>query len=104
MRIDFKFRHVEQSTELTAHITEHIDRFEKFEHQPARAEFTFTHVKDIQRVDVHLRGKNLELHAHGEADNFFTAADQAMEKIERQLAKKKNKPRTVKKHAQSKVS
>jgi len=104
MRIDFKFRHVEHSDELTAYITGHINKVEKFEHRPTRADFTFTHVKDVQRVDIHIRGKDLEIHAHGEADNFFSAADDALDKVAKQLEKKKSKPRALKKHAHSKVS
>lgn len=91
MKIDFKFRHSEPSEELTAYVSERLDRLEKFELKPARMDVTFTAEKTSHRVDIHVRGDHLELHAHSEADTFFSGVDQAIDKIARQLAKKKNR-------------
>jgi len=91
MRIDFKFRHLPQSDELTAYVTDHIGKLEKFEMKPVRAEFTFTTEKAVKRVDVHVRGQDIEMHARAEADDFFTGVDRAIAKIARQLSRKKAK-------------
>ena len=89
MRIDFKFRHLSHSDELTEYVTTRIDRLEKHEMKPTRAEFTFSHEKSEERVDIHVRGQDIEIHAHAVAENFFTAVDHALAKIGRQMERKK---------------
>ena len=91
MRIDFKFRHSPISDELTQYVSERVDKLERFEMRPVRVEFTFTSEKNVKRVDVHVRGQDIEMHAHFEGEDFFTAVDISIEKIARQLARKKAK-------------
>jgi ribosomal subunit interface protein len=91
MRIDFKFRHSPQSEELTDYVTSHIEKLEKYEMKPVRVEFTFSTEKTCKRVDVHARGQDIEFHAQAEAEDFFTAVDQALDRIARQLSRKKAK-------------
>ena len=89
MRLDFKFRHSSPSAELTEYVSERIHQLEKYEMKPARAEFTFTEEKSVRRVDIHVRGDDIEMHAHSEADNFFSGVDEVFRKIARQLSRKK---------------
>jgi putative sigma-54 modulation protein len=89
MRIDFKFRHLEHSDELTGYVSERIAKLEKFEMKPVRVEFTFSVEKSCKRVDIHVRGDHIEMHAHSEAETFFEGVDSALDKITKQLAKKK---------------
>ena len=91
MKIEFKFRHVPQSEELTAYIVERISKLNKFEMKPVRFEFTFSSEKTAQRVDIHVRGQDIEMHAHASGDNFFSASDDALDRIARQLSRKKAK-------------
>lgn len=91
MRIDFKFRHLPHSEELTAYVSDHVDKLEKYEMKPVRAEFTFSAEKNCKRVDIHIRGEDIEMHARAEAEDFFTGVDQAIQKIARQLSRKKSK-------------
>ncbi|MGE4133238.1 MAG: ribosome-associated translation inhibitor RaiA [Bdellovibrionales bacterium] len=91
MRIDFKFRHTEHSEELTDYVNQKVQQLDKYELKPVRIEFTFAKEKERVRVDIHVRGDQLELHAHAEGDNFFHEVDQALYKIARQLSKKKAK-------------
>jgi putative sigma-54 modulation protein len=91
MRIDFKFRHSPPSEELTAYVTDRVDKLERFEMRPVRVEFTFSSERDVRRVDVHVRGQDIEMHAHCESEDFFSGVDIALEKITRQLARKKAK-------------
>lgn len=93
MRIDFKFRHCEQSQELTDYVTQKVHQLEKYELKPVRLEFTFTKERGELRVDLQVRGDHLEVHAHhsGHDDNFFIGVDQTLHKVAKQLAKKKAK-------------
>ena len=89
MKIDFKFRHVPHNLELQSYATEHIAKIARFEHKPTRAEFTFSSEKSVKRVDLHLRGEHLELHATAEAEDYVHGIDLALEKMARQLARQK---------------
>jgi len=91
MRIDFKFRHSPHSEELTAYVTDRVDKLERYELRPVRVEFTFSAEKDVRRVDIHVRGQDIEYHAHSETEDFFSGVDIALEKMARQLARKKAK-------------
>ena len=91
MRVDFKFRHCDPSPELQEYAAEKVTHLEKFELKPARLEFTFTKEKADLRVDIHVRGDHLEVHAHAQEDNFFSAVDEALHKVARQLSKYKAK-------------
>lgn len=104
MRIDFKFRHLDASDELTAYVSERITRLEKYELKPARIEITFSQEKTFKRVDVHVRGDHLEMHAHSEADTFFEGVDHALDKMARQLDKKKSRVQDHKAPKNPKVS
>jgi ribosomal subunit interface protein len=59
--------------------------------KPVRVEVTFTAERSVKRVDLHVRGEDLEVHAHCEADTFFEGVDTAIDKIARQMAKKKDR-------------
>lgn len=91
MRIDFKFRHANPSEELTSYASERVAKLEKFEMKPVRVEFTFSAEKNHKRVDIHARGQDIEMHAHSEGDTFFEGVDRALEKMAKQLSKKKAK-------------
>lgn len=90
MRQDFKFRHTPHSDELTQYAAERCHKLEKFERKPVKVEFTFTAQKQTCRVDISVRGKALELHAHHESTSFFDSVDHAIDKVARQLARKKD--------------
>ena len=97
MKIEYKFRHVPHSADLERHVADHIEKIERFELKPTRVEFTFSAEKKTKRVDIHLRLEHLDLHAHGEAADFFAGIDLALEKMARQLARKKARVKAHKK-------
>lgn len=96
MRIDFKFRHAPHNEELTAYVSSHIEKLHKYEMKPVRVEFTFSTEKTSKRVDIHARGQDIEMHAQADAEDFFAAVDHAIEKMARQLARKKAKTQSHK--------
>ncbi len=96
MRIDFKFKNLSPSDDLTAYVSERIAKLEKFELKPLRMEFTFASEKVSKRVDIHVRSFDVELHAHSESEDYFSATDHALEKMARQMARKKAKVQTHK--------
>ena len=104
MQIEYKFRHIQHSQELTDYVADRITKLEKFELKPARAEFTFSSEKECKRVDLHVHSADVEMHATTEADDYFTAVDVVLEKMARQLSRKKAKLQAHKAVKPSKVS
>jgi ribosomal subunit interface protein len=90
MRLDIKFRHTPHSDELTEYVKDRCHKLEKFERKPVKIEFTFTAQKQTCSVDITVRGKALELHAHHESASFFDSVDYAIDKIARQMERKKS--------------
>lgn len=91
MKVEYKFRHLPHSQELTDYVSERVHKLDKFEMKPVRVEFTFTAEKSNQRVDIHVRGEDIEMHAHADADTFFEGVDAVLDKMSKQLARKKSK-------------
>lgn len=91
MRVECKFRHCDVSEEVSEYAIDKAHNLEKFELKPARMEFTFTKEKSELRVDVHVRGDHLEVHARAVAESFFAGVDEALHKVARQLSRKKSK-------------
>jgi ribosomal subunit interface protein len=89
MKVEFKYRHTQASEELHQYVSDRIGRLGKYEMKPVRVGFTFSTDGDSKCVDIHARSEDIEMHARCEAEDFFTAIDTALEKLGRQLAKKK---------------
>lgn len=90
MRIDFKFRNTDHSDELMDYVSERVTRLEKFERKPVRIEITFSKQKQTCRVDISIHGKGMDLHSHHESSSFFDSAEDAIDKISRQMERKKH--------------
>lgn len=97
MKIEYKFRHVPHSAELERYVATHVEKIERFELKPTHVEFTFSAEKKMKRVDIHLRLEHVDMHAHGEGDDFFHGTDLALEKMARQMARKKARVKQHKK-------
>jgi len=91
MRVEIKFRHGNSSSELTEYVSDRVNKLEKYEMKPVKVDVTFSSEGLLSCVDVHVRGEDIEMHARSEADDYFTATDIALEKVARQLARKKAK-------------
>lgn len=103
MRIDFTFRHCDNNAEVVEYVSARVGKLEKFEMKPVRLHFTFTQAKTAHRVDLHVRGEDLEMHAHSECETFFNGVDEAIDKMARQMERKKSKVQS-RKGPSSKVS
>jgi ribosomal subunit interface protein len=108
MQMNFKYRHLLPNPKLTQYATEHAEKLLKFETKSMKVDFTFSHEKSENRVDIHIRGRDLEVHAHAMSQDFFHALDEALEKAERQLGRnkerKQGRPTTTHKTPHTKAS
>ncbi len=95
MQIEYKFRHQSPSQELTHYVDDRIARLEKYEMKPFKIEVTFWTEGVASCVGIHVRAEGIEMHSQCEAESYLAAVDIALEKMSRQLARKKAK---VQKH------
>lgn len=98
MRIDFKFRNADHSSELCDLATEKVDKVVKHIPQVGEVTVAFETEGRDRCVEIHVYCFETSFVAKGRSNNFQGALDSAVHKIGRQMRKKKNK---VQNHRQS---
>lgn len=89
MKFDYTFKHLDHSDALIAYAQGRLEKLVKFELKPMHVHFNFSIVKHECQVDIIIKGADLRLKATGIGEDHYEATDSAMEKVSRQLAKKK---------------
>lgn len=91
MKVKISFKHLEHTPSLDARITEKTQKLKKFFEGNVSVQWTCS-VKDGQHIsDVKLFGNNFEYFACAKADSLYKTIDMALDKIEKQLEKRKSK-------------
>lgn len=91
MKCEFTYIKIEGSEHVEAHATQLLARVTKYTNGPLKGHFTFSQEKFNHRVVLTLTGKNIYFKAVAKAENFYAAIEDAIEKMNRQLLKKKAK-------------
>lgn len=96
MRITVTARHCEIPTELRQRAEELVAKAIKAAHRPQHAEVLFNEDHGSKVVELHLTLTRGQVRiAHGEADDFRSALDTAVQKLRSQLDKNSGHPRHV---------
>lgn len=91
MKITTSFLHLEHTPALDAKIFEASEKFEKFFHGQGTLKWS-CYVKNGQHfAEVYFHAPNFEFHAKASSDNMYHSIDLAVEKIEKQMFKMKQK-------------
>lgn len=91
MQISVTFKNVNPSDYLKSYLQKKLERFDKMLHDPGVAEVVFRTEKIRKIVDIHLTGKNYEIHASEEHDKWNAAIDLLCDKVKKQIVKNKEK-------------
>lgn len=91
MQFLVKFKGLDHSQALADHVTDRFDKLDKFEIKPVKVQVTFSHVKQICRAEVYVKGVKTVFRADASGENYNEAADKVMKKLERQMEKEKSK-------------
>lgn len=91
MRTTFRFRHLPWSDELVHHVGVRSERLERVAWRPTSLEVTIVAERHGGRVDLLARTADFTVVAHAESENFFTAIDEAIDRLFRQLSRKKGR-------------
>lgn len=91
MKITIEFQHLEHTPALDDRIREKSEKLSKFFDGDAHVKWHCYVVEQDHHAEVSLLGLGKEIHAKAQADNLYKTIDKIMEKLERQLVKKKEK-------------
>ncbi len=92
MKLSVTFRHMEPSEALKQHVEDKLTRIEKYFHEPARAEAVLSLDRYRHGIDISLKLANgTSIQASDVADDMYTAVDQVMDKLDRQVRRYKDK-------------
>ena len=91
MKCEFTYIKVEGSNNVEEHAEQLLNKVERFLSGPARCHFTFSQEKYNHKVVLTLTGKNVYFKAEGKEENFYSAIEAAVDKIQKQLQKKMSK-------------
>lgn len=91
MKFEVVFRHIEHNSRLERYAEAKLDRFEKYELKPSQIKFTLSAKQHMCQAEVSIKGPDLYFRATALGDEHQAAIDVAMDKLERQLARRKSK-------------
>src|SRR5690349_11283307 len=93
MKLNITFRHFETSEFLKTHALEQVERVSKYLEQPEPGEIhmVLSMERHLHHADVTLYGQGLVMHAHVKCDSMYAAIEMAVDKIVRQLQRRKDK-------------
>ncbi len=91
MQFQVKFKGLDHSQALADHVSERFDKLDKFEIKPVKVQVTFSHVRQICRAEVYVKGVKTIFRAEASGSNYNEACEKVMKKLERQMEKEKSK-------------
>ncbi len=88
MVVTISYRHLDPSPAIEEKIQQKVVRLKKFFHGNFNVDWTCSVDNDLHHSEVQISGDHFSFHASAERDNLYKTIDDAMDKIERQMAKK----------------
>ena len=91
MKISITGRHVNITNALNSYIKTKFQKLKKYSENIINIHTILTVEKERMKAEATLKTKNGNLFAADEKDNMYTAIDEIVEKLDRQLKKEKEK-------------
>lgn len=91
MQVNFTFKNVDSSEELKNRATEKSEKIKKYMRTPIYVNFIFYQDKLGHCVEINVSGDGHQYSANADAKDYFSAIDDAMDKVVVQLKKHKDK-------------
>jgi putative sigma-54 modulation protein len=82
---------LDPSETLKAYASEKLDRFDKYFENPAKANVVLTVEKFRHVADINISADGFVVNGHEETSDMYSAIDMALDKIEKQIIKNKQK-------------
>ncbi len=99
MQTSVTFKNLEPSDSLKDYVTNKLNRMDKLLDNPAEAQVVLSVEKIRHYTEIRLKGDRLNIVCREKASDMYSAIDLALDKLEKQLKKQKEK---IKNYRQSK--
>jgi putative sigma-54 modulation protein len=93
MQTSVTFKNIDPSDHLKAYVSEKLDRLDKFLDNPAEANVVLTVEKFRHIAEINITGDKLTIIGSEETNDMYSAIDMALDKLEKQIKKSKQKIR-----------
>jgi len=91
MQVNITFRHLEASDSLKAHARERVERVNKYLDRAGDAHVVLTWERHVHHADITVHAGSFVLRGKDKSQDMYGSIDGAMDKIERQLKRYKEK-------------
>mgnify|MGYP006291041069 CR=1 FL=1 len=93
MQTSVTFKNIEPSDNLKSYVTNKLEKFDKLLDNPAEANVVLSVEKIRHITEIKLIGDRLNLNCREESNDMYSSIDLALDKLEKQLKKNKQKTR-----------
>jgi putative sigma-54 modulation protein len=91
MQKSVTFINLDSSDALKTYAFEKLDRFDRFLQNPAKANVVLTVEKFRHIAEINISADGFTINAHEETSDMYSAIDMALDKIDKQIKKNKQK-------------
>jgi len=91
MQTSVTFKNLDPSENLKTYVSEKLDRLDRYLDNPAEANVVLTVEKFRHIVEINLSGDRLSINGKDETNDMYSAIDMALDKLEKQIKKTKEK-------------
>ena len=93
MQTSVTFKNIDPSENLKSYVGEKLDRFDKYLYNPAEANVVLSVEKFRHMAEINIIGDRLNIFGKEVTDDMYSAIDIALDKLEKQIKKNKEKIR-----------
>ena len=93
MQTSVTFKNLDHSDNLKSYIQNKLDRFDKLLDNPAMATVVLSMEKFRRIAEINISGDRLNINGKEETDDIYSAIDNTLDKLKKQLKKNKTKIR-----------
>ena len=93
MQTSVTFKNIDPSEHLKAYVSDKLDRFDKYLDNPAEANVVLTVEKFRHIAEINVAGDKLTIIGSEQTNDMYSAIDMALDKLEKQIKKSKQKIR-----------
>jgi putative sigma-54 modulation protein len=91
LQANVTFRHMEASDALKDYVNDKIARVEKYLHPPVEAHVVLSVEKYTHHAEISVSAGGVQIHGAEKSEDMYSSIDLAMDKIERQAQKHKER-------------
>jgi len=93
MQTSVTFKNLDSSDHLRSYVADKLDRLDKYLDNPAEANVVLTVEKFRHTAEINIAGDRLSIIGKEETNDMYSAIDMALDKLEKQIKKNKQKIR-----------